>query len=233
MKNKEGIVFIILGLIVSIIASAISAYAAKNYIYNTYKTSYNKNNNKLVQTNILSAKDELYDKATEYNNLSSRVTTLEGYFKNNPSSYLYENGIELNASSNHGTSGYLDFHYNGSSADYTSRIIETASGKLNIAAGNGVQVSASPVFTTQTLNSSTVTLASQNATTFNISTAKTGYKPVGILKLQSNHGSITMLDYNYSSDFNTLYVWCYNKSSSSNSFFVSVTIAYAREELFK
>lgn len=32
--------------------------------------------------------------------------------------------------SNHG--GYLDFHFNGDSADYTSRIIESASGQITI-----------------------------------------------------------------------------------------------------
>ena len=44
--------------------------------------------------------------------------------------------IELNT---HGTlsgyGGYIEFHYNGSSADFTSRILEDASGRLNI---NGV-----------------------------------------------------------------------------------------------
>ena len=40
--------------------------------------------------------------------------------------------IELNThgSSSQGYGGYVDFHYNGSSADYTSRIIEDASGRL-------------------------------------------------------------------------------------------------------
>ena len=41
--------------------------------------------------------------------------------------------IELNsAGSLSGYGGFIDFHFNGSSADYTSRIIEDANGKLNI-----------------------------------------------------------------------------------------------------
>ena len=41
--------------------------------------------------------------------------------------------IELNsAGSLSGYGGFIDFHFNGSQADYTSRIIEDASGKLNI-----------------------------------------------------------------------------------------------------
>lgn len=42
------------------------------------------------------------------------------------------------ASSNHG--GFIDFHYNQSTANYTSRIIENASGKVNVIATNGLFV---------------------------------------------------------------------------------------------
>ena len=44
----------------------------------------------------------------------------------------------LNTSSTHG--GYIDFHFNKSTADYTSRIMETASGKINITASSGLYV---------------------------------------------------------------------------------------------
>ena len=53
----------------------------------------------------------------------------------NPSS------IEVDPGASAGHGGYIDFHYNGSAADYTSRIIESASGKINISAKNGVEVS--------------------------------------------------------------------------------------------
>ena len=49
--------------------------------------------------------------------------------------------IELN---NYGTlsgyGGFIDFHYNGSSSDYTSRIIEDASGRIRLMADNGVRI---------------------------------------------------------------------------------------------
>ena len=49
--------------------------------------------------------------------------------------------IELNS---HGTlsgyGGFIDFHYNGSSSDYTSRIIEDASGRLFLDASVGVRI---------------------------------------------------------------------------------------------
>ena len=40
------------------------------------------------------------------------------------------NSIEFTNTSGNSYGGFLDFHYNGSSADYTSRIIEDASGRL-------------------------------------------------------------------------------------------------------
>lgn len=43
------------------------------------------------------------------------------------------NSIELNADGNlEGYGGFIDFHFNGSEIDYTSRIIETEAGTLNI-----------------------------------------------------------------------------------------------------
>ena len=36
--------------------------------------------------------------------------------------------------------GFIDFHFNGASGDYTSRIIEDASGRLYLAASNGVRI---------------------------------------------------------------------------------------------
>ena len=53
----------------------------------------------------------------------------------NPSS------IEVDPGASAGHGGYIDFHYNGSTADYTSRIIESASGKISISAKDGVEVS--------------------------------------------------------------------------------------------
>lgn len=40
--------------------------------------------------------------------------------------------IELSPSSNSNHGGYIDFHYNGSSADYTSRIIEAGNGNVTL-----------------------------------------------------------------------------------------------------
>ena len=57
--------------------------------------------------------------------------------------------IEFKGSSSHG--GYIDFHYGQSTADYTSRIIEDASGKLSITASSGVYINGSKAATASDL----------------------------------------------------------------------------------
>ncbi len=58
--------------------------------------------------------------------------------------------IEMNPGSvGHG--GYIDFHYNGSTADYTSRIIEDSSGSINVP--NTLKVGGSKVLTEDSISS--------------------------------------------------------------------------------
>ncbi len=49
--------------------------------------------------------------------------------------------IEMKPTGRTGDGGYIDFHYNNSDADYTSRIIEDSSRHLHIYADNGVYIS--------------------------------------------------------------------------------------------
>lgn len=64
--------------------------------------------------------------------------------------------IELKGSSSHG--GYIDFHYGQSTADYTSRIMESASGKLSITASSGVYINGSKAVTAANFSLSGTTL---------------------------------------------------------------------------
>ena len=49
--------------------------------------------------------------------------------------------IEMNTNgSETGNGGFIDFHYNGSSSDYTSRIIEDSSGRIKVEATNGLRI---------------------------------------------------------------------------------------------
>lgn len=50
-------------------------------------------------------------------------------------------GIEMNTNGTETSNGgYIDFHYNGSSSNYTSRIIEDASGRVFVDADNGLRI---------------------------------------------------------------------------------------------
>lgn len=66
----------------------------------------------------------------------------------------------------YGNQPHLDFHYGNSTSDYTTRIIETASGKINIDASNGVLingVNTGAESITLTANTSRITNASYTA----------------------------------------------------------------------
>jgi hypothetical protein len=51
--------------------------------------------------------------------------------------------IEMFPGSSAGHGGYIDFHYNSNSSDYTSRIIESGSGTLTI---NGANITGGKVY---------------------------------------------------------------------------------------
>lgn len=50
-----------------------------------------------------------------------------------------------------GNGGYIDFHFNGNTADYTSRIIESSSGQLNLIAANNVLLNGNAIATVNNL----------------------------------------------------------------------------------
>ena len=89
--------------------------------------------------------DKLNVNGTEYTlalTPSKGSSTVPVYFNSNglpvtcdlSGTYLAKNPgyIEMMPGSSAAHGGYIDFHYNSSSADYTSRIIESGSGTLNI-----------------------------------------------------------------------------------------------------
>ena len=70
-------------------------------------------------------------------NLPNTVITTSNIASNLPSTVITTNNIsciELKPSSGVSNGGYIDFHYGGSTSDFTSRIIEDASGTITISA---------------------------------------------------------------------------------------------------
>ena len=67
----------------------------------------------------------------------------------------------------YGATPHIDFHFAENDVDYTSRIIETASGRLNLSAANGVQINGKKT------ENETVTLTADSSRITNVSyTAK-------------------------------------------------------------
>ena len=73
------------------------------------------------------------------------------------SSHQDHPSIELHPGANVGHGGFIDFHYNNSSADYTSRIWESVNGKLAFITPNGVEFSSTIYGTDFTGNAATAT----------------------------------------------------------------------------
>ena len=66
--------------------------------------------------------------------------TLTGELNMSSNSLKGVRNVELVPSSTDGHGGFVDFHFNGDTSDYTSRIIEGSTGRLNVLAPNGFKV---------------------------------------------------------------------------------------------
>ena len=82
-----------------LLSSTISAMAVSAYLYNSNEVSYNNNASGITSTNVQGAIDELYEHATDYTNMNTRVSALEGHFQNNPTIYLDGNWLRVKSTS--------------------------------------------------------------------------------------------------------------------------------------
>lgn len=111
--------------------------------------------------------DGLTATITELNYCSGVTSNIQTQLNNKMAASI--SSIELNASgslTNYG--GFIDFHFNGSSADYTSRIIEQSSGVLTITGGltvkNGLALSSGASIAGTLSVTGTTSLASVSVT---------------------------------------------------------------------
>lgn len=82
---------------------------------------------------------------TKDNSINSQIDTINtnvagkaAIDHNHVNTVIFPTCIELTPGSSDNNGGYIDFHWNGSSADYTSRIMESASGSITIDANTRV-----------------------------------------------------------------------------------------------
>ena len=100
--------------------------------------------------------------ATVWDSLNSNLSTVAwnaSAFQAGGLSTYGASSIEFKTASGDASGGFIDFHYNGSTADYTSRIIENASGRLAITGQLAVAgaLSSASLTTTGGISCSTLT----------------------------------------------------------------------------
>lgn len=117
--------------------------------------------------------DTVYDDTEVRNNMalmhdalvadSSRISTVEAKLNGNGSvtiSDLTTTGLTTKGEVEiYGSQPHLDFHYNNSTKDYTSRIIESASGKVDVLATKGLFNNGKQVALKSDLATSNITLS--------------------------------------------------------------------------
>lgn len=105
---------------------------------NEYNLGTSSNKWRNVNTVLLNDKTPAYDSDVVHNNSDETIVGKKTF-----SNGIYSAFVEFSSTkgANHG--GFIDFHYNGSAKDYTSRIIETTEGNLDI---NGCRVSDKAIY---------------------------------------------------------------------------------------
>ena len=124
-----------------------------------------------AKVDAIPAKPKYTDTVYDDTAVKSRLTAVEGKLNGSGSaSFASIETAALKATGEvevFGAQPHMDFHYGNSTGDYTSRIIETESGKISIAAPNGVTVNDTP------LTAESVTLTADTGRITNVSyTAK-------------------------------------------------------------
>ena len=111
--NKERIVFLI-GVVSIFFSSIISVFAA-NYLYSSSEVSFDNSSSGISSDNVQGAIDELYQNASDYSSLDSRIGVLEGRWKNGATSVFNKatagDGLEVGKTNTSGNT-YIDLYYN-------------------------------------------------------------------------------------------------------------------------
>ena len=147
--KKERIIFII-SLVMMLLATSISVYAT-SCLYNSSDVSYTAPTGSGLSANVQDSLTEVYGHCTDYTSMDTRVNTLENIVQSHK--------IEFNPPNTVNNGGYIDFHYQGSSSDFTSRIIENESGVIDIQAPNGVKINGQKTIKVTHAQSDNITMA--------------------------------------------------------------------------
>ena len=108
---KKCRIISIIGIVFILLSSTISVMAVSAYLYNSNEVSYNNNASGISSTNVQGAIDELYGHVTDYTSMDTRVSALEGHFKNSSTIEFDSNWATIGKGDTTNEKGYL--LYNG------------------------------------------------------------------------------------------------------------------------
>ena len=109
--KKEKIIFII-SLIIMIFSASVSVYAT-SCLYNSSDVSYTAPSGSGLSANVQDSLTEVYGHCTDYTSMDTRVSSLEGHFENNATSYFDGDYLKMGNPSTSGNSGLLLYDSNG------------------------------------------------------------------------------------------------------------------------
>ena len=224
--KKERIVLII-SLVIMSLSSIVSAMAVSAYLYNSNEVSYNNNASGISSTNVQGAIDELYGHVTDYTSMDTRVSSLEGYFKNNPNiNFSNSNGINtinvytaLNKDggfsvfdNNSKRRGYL-YYDSGTDGTYLTTYNssgEWGKGSLTLS-GNPVKINGTNINDYYVVESKNIPVSFNNSdyATASVSIEKTGYTALGVVGIRA-------------ADNTTAYICSYYKIFNDNTIGLTV-----------
>ena len=100
-------IILILCIVMLFVSSMVSVMAVSAYLYNSNEVSYNNSASGITSNNVQGAIDELYEHATDYTNMNTRVSALENRWESGSSTNLFikntgsgNRGVQLFDSSN-------------------------------------------------------------------------------------------------------------------------------------
>ena len=110
---KRQRIISIISIVFILLSSTISVMAVSAYLYNSNEVSYNNNASGITSTNVQGAIDELYEHATDYTSMNTRVSSLEGVIKSNSTSELSGNTLRIAKNANDTSWSGLINYYQG------------------------------------------------------------------------------------------------------------------------
>jgi len=144
MKN-DNVKFIV-AVIVAVFLSSIFNALASGTLFDSSEVIYDNSSTNLNQTTVQGAIDDLYAAATDYSDLSTRLSNVEKYFTHFPSNQgvtfteptsRFDNaGIDINYNGPQGSHGWISFYANGNQSAQTANIDSTTT-QTRISAYNG------------------------------------------------------------------------------------------------